>query len=240
MVNVNGGAIAMGHPLGATGAMLIGTLLDELERRDQRYGLATLCVGGGMGVATIIERSGMTAQATIHPRRNSTMTTAAVRYERDDEGIVTLMLDDPGSSANTMNPAYVASMRSAVDRLYAERDEVRRCRGHQSAKKTFFAGGDLVRHDPRPTRRRGRGLRRDRGDQAPTCGGWRPSAARWSPRSTARRSAAGSRSRSRATTGSPWTTDEVEFGLPEVTLGLLPGCGGSDPHGSDVRACRTR
>jgi acetyl-CoA C-acetyltransferase len=55
-VNVNGGAIAMGHPLGATGAMLVGTLLDELERRDQRYGLATLCVGGGMGVATIIER----------------------------------------------------------------------------------------------------------------------------------------------------------------------------------------
>jgi acetyl-CoA C-acetyltransferase len=55
-VNVNGGAIAMGHPLGATGAMLIGTLLDELERRELRYGLATLCVGGGMGVATIIER----------------------------------------------------------------------------------------------------------------------------------------------------------------------------------------
>jgi acetyl-CoA C-acetyltransferase len=55
-VNVNGGAIALGHPLGATGAMLIGTLLDELERRELRYGLATLCVGGGMGVATIIER----------------------------------------------------------------------------------------------------------------------------------------------------------------------------------------
>jgi acetyl-CoA C-acetyltransferase len=55
-VNVNGGAISMGHPLGATGAMLIGTLLDELERREQRFGLATLCVGGGMGVATIIER----------------------------------------------------------------------------------------------------------------------------------------------------------------------------------------
>jgi acetyl-CoA C-acetyltransferase len=55
-VNVNGGAIAMGHPLGATGAMMIGTLLDELERRSLRYGLATLCVGGGMGIATIIER----------------------------------------------------------------------------------------------------------------------------------------------------------------------------------------
>jgi acetyl-CoA C-acetyltransferase len=54
--NVNGGAIAMGHPLGATGAMILGTLLDELERRDLRYGLATLCVGGGMGIATVIER----------------------------------------------------------------------------------------------------------------------------------------------------------------------------------------
>ncbi|BBZ04263.1 acetyl-CoA acetyltransferase [Mycolicibacterium chitae] len=54
--NVNGGAIAMGHPLGATGAMLLGTVLDELERRDARYGLITLCVAGGMGVATIIER----------------------------------------------------------------------------------------------------------------------------------------------------------------------------------------
>jgi acetyl-CoA C-acetyltransferase len=46
----------MGHPLGATGAMLVGQLLDELERRDARYGMATLCVGGGMGIATIIER----------------------------------------------------------------------------------------------------------------------------------------------------------------------------------------
>jgi len=55
-VNVNGGSIAMGHPLGATGAMIVGTLLDELERQSLRYGLATLCVGGGMGIATIIER----------------------------------------------------------------------------------------------------------------------------------------------------------------------------------------
>jgi acetyl-CoA C-acetyltransferase len=55
-VNVNGGSIAMGHPLGATGAMILGTLLDELERRQLRRGLATLCVGGGMGIATIIER----------------------------------------------------------------------------------------------------------------------------------------------------------------------------------------
>lgn len=55
-VNVNGGSIAMGHPLGATGCAILGTLLDELEARHLRYGLATLCVGGGMGIATIIER----------------------------------------------------------------------------------------------------------------------------------------------------------------------------------------
>jgi acetyl-CoA C-acetyltransferase len=55
-VNVNGGAIAMGHPLGATGAMLLGTLLDALEERDLSVGLVTLCIGGGMGIATIIER----------------------------------------------------------------------------------------------------------------------------------------------------------------------------------------
>lgn len=55
-VNVNGGAIAMGHPLGATGAMLVSTVLDELERTKGRYGLMTLCIGGGMGIATIIER----------------------------------------------------------------------------------------------------------------------------------------------------------------------------------------
>jgi len=55
-VNVNGGAIALGHPIGATGAMLVGTLLDELERRDLATGLITMCTGGGMGTATVIER----------------------------------------------------------------------------------------------------------------------------------------------------------------------------------------
>jgi acetyl-CoA C-acetyltransferase len=55
-VNVNGGAIAMGHPLGATGAMILGTLLDELERTGRGTGLATLCVASGMGAATVIER----------------------------------------------------------------------------------------------------------------------------------------------------------------------------------------
>jgi acetyl-CoA C-acetyltransferase len=56
ITNVNGGAIAMGHPLGATGAMLLGTIIDELERRDLTTGLVTLCIGGGMGIATVVER----------------------------------------------------------------------------------------------------------------------------------------------------------------------------------------
>src|SRR5205085_2806266 len=55
-VNVNGGAIALGHPLGATGAMLLGTALDELERRDLTTALITLCIGGGQGIGTILER----------------------------------------------------------------------------------------------------------------------------------------------------------------------------------------
>ena len=56
VVNVNGGSIAMGHPLGATGCILTGTIMDEIERRDMNTGLITLCIGGGMGIATIIER----------------------------------------------------------------------------------------------------------------------------------------------------------------------------------------
>jgi acetyl-CoA C-acetyltransferase len=55
-LNVNGGAIAMGHPLGATGAIVLGTMVDELERRDLQRAVVTLCIGGGMGVATLIER----------------------------------------------------------------------------------------------------------------------------------------------------------------------------------------
>lgn len=54
-VNVNGGAIALGHPLGATGAILTTKLINELERRKERYGLVTLCIGGGLGISAIIE-----------------------------------------------------------------------------------------------------------------------------------------------------------------------------------------
>jgi acetyl-CoA C-acetyltransferase len=56
-VNVNGGAIALGHPLGATGAILLGTALDELERRNAQTALVTMCIGGGQGIATIVERA---------------------------------------------------------------------------------------------------------------------------------------------------------------------------------------
>ena len=59
VVNVNGGAIAMGHPLGASGSILLGTLLDELERQDKSRGLITLCVAAGMGVAMVIQREGL-------------------------------------------------------------------------------------------------------------------------------------------------------------------------------------
>ena len=55
-VNVNGGGISLGHPLGATGAMLIGTALDELERQDKQFALVTMCIGLGMGIATVLER----------------------------------------------------------------------------------------------------------------------------------------------------------------------------------------
>ena len=55
-VNVNGGAIALGHPVGASGARILVTLLYEMQKRDERYGMATLCVGGGMGVSVIVER----------------------------------------------------------------------------------------------------------------------------------------------------------------------------------------
>ena len=56
ITNVNGGSIAMGHPLGATGAMLVSTMLDELERRELKRGMLSLCVGGGMGISCLIER----------------------------------------------------------------------------------------------------------------------------------------------------------------------------------------
>ena len=93
----------MGHPLGATGAMILGTLIDELERRDLRYGLATLCVGGGMGIATDRRaRSDADVELTADDDEQR-MPSRPLRADAD--GIVTLTLDDPTASANTMNEA---------------------------------------------------------------------------------------------------------------------------------------
>ena len=129
-LNVNGGAIAMGHPLGATGAMITGTMVDELERRNARRALITLCIGGGMGVATIIE------QGLRHMAENT------IQWDKDADGIVTLTMDDPTGSANVMNEHYSESMHNAVERLVAEKDSITGV-VITSAKKTFFAGGDL-------------------------------------------------------------------------------------------------
>ncbi|XUN53939.1 beta-ketothiolase [Streptomyces lividans] len=74
-VNVNGGAIALGHPLGATGAMILGTLVDELERQDKRYGLATLCVGGGMNIHRHHRRAHLTPSRRIRRPRRTTWST---------------------------------------------------------------------------------------------------------------------------------------------------------------------
>ena len=139
-VNVNGGAIALGHPLGATGAMILGTLIDELERRDQRYGLATLCVGGGMGVATIVERDLSPANET---RSRPLMSQNMIRWDVDADGIVTLTMDDPGQRANTMN-ADLPGLDEADGRP-AVSPRRTRITGVivTSAKDTFFAGGDL-------------------------------------------------------------------------------------------------
>ena len=83
ITNVNGGAIAMGHPLGATGAMILGTLVDELERRDLRRGLATLCVGGGMGIAHHRARFDVTPTRRTHSRgRTTTVQTVAATLPR--------------------------------------------------------------------------------------------------------------------------------------------------------------
>ena len=123
--NVNGGAIAMGHPLGATGAMILGTLVDELERRDLRRGLATLCVGGGMGIATIVERD-LRPMAADDARRP----TIRRPLRQDADGIVTLTLDDPTASANTMNDAYRRRWRPRSTGCDAEQDDDHRRRDH--------------------------------------------------------------------------------------------------------------
>ena len=79
-VNVNGGAMALGHPIGATGAMLIGTVLDELERTDGQFGLVTMCAGGGMAPAIIIERVYDRSTEPVPPAPRSGAQAGQVRF----------------------------------------------------------------------------------------------------------------------------------------------------------------
>ena len=129
-------------------------------------------------------------------------------------------------------------MAAAVDRLEAEQDDRHRRRRHLG-QEDLLRRRRPQRHDPGRPRRRRRRVRRGRAASRPSCAGWRRSAGRSSPRSTAPRSAAAWRSRSPATTGSRSTTRAAELGLPEVTLGLLPGGGGVDPRRSGCSASPT-
>ena len=124
-----------------------------------------------------------------------------------------------------MNDLYKESMHAAVDQLYAEKDDVTGV-VITSAKKTFFAGGNLKGMLGRHSRRRRRRSSRCARPSRPTCAGWRRSASRSWPPSTAPRSAAASRSRWPATTGSWSTTPRSSSACPRSTLGLLPGGGG--------------
>ena len=168
-VNVNGGAIAMGHPLGATGAMILGTLIDELERRELRYGLATLCVGGGMGIATIVERAG-------DDRAEGRPLGAGRRRHRRGHP------RRPG-------PQRQHHERRATPRRWASASTRWSPTGTSitgviitSAKKTFFAGGDLdslstAGPDDAPAV-----MAHVDGGQGASSAGWRRWAGRWSRR----------------------------------------------------------
>src|SRR5262245_10405564 len=152
------------------------------------------------------------------------MTDSTVSYERDADGIVTLTMDDPAGSANTMNPAFAASMRAAVDRLYAERDEIAGV-VVTSGKKTFFAGGDLVRMM--------RATRDDAGEIFAEIEGIKADLRRLEtlgrPVVAAINGAAlgGGLEIALACHHRVAVDDgRSEIGLPEVTLGLLPGAGG--------------
>ncbi len=122
-VNVNGGAIAMGHPLGATGAMILGTLLDELERQDKKRGWPP-CV---LAVGWVSRRS-------LNECKENLM--SAIHYEKNADQIVILTLDSTGQSANTMNAEFRDSLDEITQKLKAETD----LKGiiFRSAKKTFF------------------------------------------------------------------------------------------------------
>ena len=197
--------IALGHPLGATGAMLLGTALDELERRDLRRAVVTLCIGGGMGVATVAARGVM----------------RMIRYEREPDGIVTLTIDDPDQSANTMNAAYAHGddRRPGPPRGRA-RPGHRRDRDQRE--------DHLLRRrrpaddEPRHPRRRARARSSCSARSSATCAASRRTAGRSSPRSTGPRSAAAWRSRSPATTGSRSTPPAPGSASPRSRSACCP------------------
>ena len=97
VINIDGGAIAMGHPLGATGAMLLNTAMDALEREDKQTALITLCIGGGMGIATIIEQG-------VSMHQNS-----SAQLHVDAQGIatITLKMVDPGSTRSMQHSVRI-------------------------------------------------------------------------------------------------------------------------------------
>src|SRR6056297_3212751 len=132
-VNVNGGAIAMGHPLGATGAIILGTLLDELERSGKGTGLATLCVASGMGAATIISGfDGATGRTTD-------MTDFT--YSVDAEGVAIITWDVPGKSMNVLARDAFSVVKGHLDRALA--DDAVKGIVITSGKDSFAGGMDL-------------------------------------------------------------------------------------------------
>jgi hypothetical protein len=145
-VNVNGGAIAMGHPLGATGAMILNTLIDELHRRKLRYGMATLCVGGGMGIATIVE-------SCEHE---------TIKYELAD-GIADHHLRRAGLAGQHHVRAVAARAGRGHGAGRADKEAIKGI-VLASNKSTFFAGA-TSRARCACTQRRAARVRRDRADQ---------------------------------------------------------------------------
>src|SRR6202044_3794983 len=134
-VNVNGGAIAMGHPLGATGAMILGTALDELERTGRGTALITLCIGGGMGTRTIIERV-LSRDGVSH------MNLTNFRFETDADGIALVTWDMPGRSMNVINAEVVGELGQITDKIAS--DQAIKGAVFTSGKDGFAAGADLT------------------------------------------------------------------------------------------------
>ncbi len=133
-INVNGGAIAMGHPLGATGAMIFGTVLDELERRDLNTALVTLCIGAGMGTATIIER-------VLNRREEDEMTYKNFTVETDADGIALVTWDMPDRSMNVFTEEVMDELEKIIEQVAA--DAAIKGAVITSGKDSFSGGADI-------------------------------------------------------------------------------------------------